>query len=457
MFCFTRLSTAASALLIATFPFAPSAQTTAVDTVEVAAPGASVNTEGLMTAEELETLVAPVALYPDTLLIQILVAATYPLEVIKADQYVDDNAETDAETLKANIEAEDWDESVSVLATAFPDVLSDMADHIDWTETIGTAMLAQDEDVLSAVQVMRAEAQAAGNLESGDEQTVEVTQEDNGDQTIIIQPADPQVVYVPQYDTQKVYVQDTSSNNAATSALMFFGTAVLINEIFDDDDYWGGGYWGCRNCGGWNGRPIVRSPDIDLDVDGNVNIGNRVGDIGGGDRTNIAWKPDERRQTEARDKISKKRNADGGNRLPERQPNRGDDMRDRLSDRSGAADISRPANRDALSNVQRPDRDALKVPDRNKAAIDRTKRTDVADRAKAVNRPAAAKPKVPSDAKAKVAAKKPTAKPRQIAAKKPERKVAPAQKTAIKKHASASKSRAGAKRGKAAKGKARRR
>ena len=97
----------------------------------------------LLTQAELETLVAPVALFPDTLLIQILVAATYPMEIVKSERLLASNADLEPEALKAVVEAEQYDPSVEVLATAFPDVISDMAEHIEWSEAMGSAMLAQ--------------------------------------------------------------------------------------------------------------------------------------------------------------------------------------------------------------------------------------------------------------------------------------------------------------------------
>ena len=106
---------------------------------------ASEETSDRLTDAELQTLVAPVALYPDTLLIQILVAATQPLEIVKAERYLLDNADRDPVELEPEINAMGWDPSVSVLATAFPEVVGQMATHIDWTETVGTAMLAQSE------------------------------------------------------------------------------------------------------------------------------------------------------------------------------------------------------------------------------------------------------------------------------------------------------------------------
>lgn len=341
----------------------------AQDTSDTAQAEASAEQEAqtLLTQEELQELVGPVALYPDTLLIQVLVAATYPLEVVKADRFVQDNK--DAEDLETQIEAQGWDESVAVLATAFPDVLADMAVHIEWTETIGTAMLAQDDDVMAAVQDMRKIAEEAGTLASGDEQTVEVTQ----DETIIIQPTDPEVVYVPQYEPETVYVDDGSDvGDAVAAGVITFATVALISEIFDDDDDWND-YWGCRNCGGWNGNPIIRNPDIDIDIDGDVNIG---------DRDNIGWDPGDERRDKARDEIGKRR-GDGATTMPVKKPDRGDEMRQRLSKETGAADISRPgADRD----VQRPDarRDAV---DRTKAKAPAASKQKAKAKAKVQSRP----------------------------------------------------------------------
>jgi len=335
--------------------------TTATDTA-----ASTEETAGLMTPEELQTLVGPVALYPDTLLIQILVAATFPFDVMKADRVLKDNPGKTPEELKPLIAIQAWDESVAVLATAFPEVLTEMAVHVDWTETMGNAMLAQSDDLLAAVQTMRNQAINAGALISGEEQTVSV---DDG--AVIVQPTDPQVVYVPQYDSQTVYVQD-NSNQALTNTLLFFGTAILINRIYHNNNHWHG-YWGCRNCAGWGGKPIYRDPRVNIGRGGNVNIGNEINIGGGGDRgPGGSWKPEPKRQQEARNKISNKRGPDGATRMPVNRPDsRGDQMRQQLSTQSGARDISRDrgnqpganrpstrqgsSNRDAIARTgQRP-------------------------------------------------------------------------------------------------------
>lgn len=274
--------------------------------------------EGLLSAAELQKLVAPVALYPDTVLIQVLIGASAPLDVVKADRLLRDNPGTPADALEQEIKAAAFDPSVEVLAIAFPQIIREMAVHIDWTDAAGTAMLAQSDDVLDAVQVMRAQAINSGALVSSPEVTVST---DPQTSAVVVQPASPEIVYVPQYDPQVVYAPPAGT--ALATGMVVFGTVALISEIFDDDDDWHG-YWGCRNCGGWGGAPIIRNPDIDIDVDGDVNIGNRV-DIDGG------WKPDNTRVIAARDQISIRRGGDGQG-VPglDRPASRADELRAQL-------------------------------------------------------------------------------------------------------------------------------
>lgn len=332
-------------ILCTTLALAPAATLAQSDAATNTAADAA-EASALLTPEELQKLVGPIALFPDTLLIQVLVGATFPLDIVKADRLLKDNPGAAPEDLKPKIEAEGWDDSVSVLATAFPEVLTEMAVHVDWTQTVGDAMLAQQDDVMAAVQVMRETALDAGTLSSGEQQTVEVTQED-GDQTVIIQPTDPEVVYVPQYDPNTVYVEENSfdAGDAVATGLIAWGTFALIDAIFDDNDPWYG-YWGCRNCGGWGGRPVINNPNVDIDVNGNVNIR---------DRDNVGWKPDERRQNKARDDLSRRREASGGPGVKVDRPDRGDEMRDSLSRKTGAKDISRDKN--ARAQVEQARRD----------------------------------------------------------------------------------------------------
>ena len=400
-----------TALSVVLSGLAHAQETTETDTDVVTTEAeAGVPDASLLTQAEIETLVAPVALYPDTLLIQILVASTQPFEVIKADRFLLENSEVAPEDLKPQIEAEGWDPSVEVLAVGFPDVIGDMAQHIEWTEAMGDAMNAQSDDVMDAVQVLRLQAVNSGALVSGEEQTVEVDTEEN----IIVQPTDPEVVYVPQYDPAVVYQNSTTAGDVIAAAAITFGTVALIDAIFDDDDDWYG-YWGCRNCG-WGGGGIYPYPGggVNIDVDGNVNIGNEIDlgdrdrdrdrdreniDIGDRDRPgNGAWTPDSGKRDEARDKIASKRDPDGKTRVPvDKSATNSDQLRAKLSDRSGAADISRPsANRpggDAGAQVRRPGGGSRDLPQVNRPSAKpaNVKRDAVAKTGAkpSVNRPAA--------------------------------------------------------------------
>ncbi|MEM1429714.1 MAG: DUF3300 domain-containing protein [Pseudomonadota bacterium] len=297
--------------------------------------------EALLTEEELQTLVGPIALYPDTLLIQILVSATVPFDVLKADRFLLENADADAAALADEITAEAWDESVEVLATAFPEIIGQMAEHIEWTEALGTAMLAQQDDVMQAVQDLRAIADENGALASNE--AVEVTQD--AQDNIIVVPSDPEVVYVPQYEPQQVYTTSGSDSvgDAVATGLIIWGTFVVMDAIFDGSN----SYWGCRNCAGWGGGGIYNDIDVDIDIDGDVIIGDRPGQ---------EWRPRPEQRDEARDRIAERRGPDGATTLPVARPSQSDDLRRRLSEQTGAPDIADRANRETLQQI---DRDAL--------------------------------------------------------------------------------------------------
>ncbi len=148
---------------------------------------------------ELDQMLAPIALYPDALLSQVLIASTYPLEVIQADRWVRSNKDLKAEDALKFAENKDWDPSVKALV-AFPDILKRMSEDVDWTQRLGDAFLSNEGDVMDAVQRLRKRAYATGNLEKAKHITVE---RDNNN--IIIEPAEERIVYVPVYDTRVVY------------------------------------------------------------------------------------------------------------------------------------------------------------------------------------------------------------------------------------------------------------
>jgi len=153
--------------------------------------------------EEIEALVAPIALYPDDLLSQVLMASTYPLEVVQAARWVKANPNVKGDAAVKAVENQNWDVSVKSLV-AFPQVLEPMNEKLDWTQKLGDAFLADQKSVLDAVQRLRQQADRAGNLRSNEQQKVVVEQE--AQQTIIkVVPADPQVIYVPAYNPTIVY------------------------------------------------------------------------------------------------------------------------------------------------------------------------------------------------------------------------------------------------------------
>ena len=153
----------------------------------------------ILKPEELDQVLAAIALYPDPLISQILMASTYPLEVVQADRFAKKNASLKGDALTKALEAQDWDPSVKSLVN-FPQVLTMMSEKLDWTQKLGDAFLADDTKVLNAIQSLRAKAQAAGNLKTTKEQTVIVEEK-----IIKIEPANPQVVYVPTYNPTVVY------------------------------------------------------------------------------------------------------------------------------------------------------------------------------------------------------------------------------------------------------------
>ncbi|MEM5458884.1 DUF3300 domain-containing protein [Paraburkholderia phytofirmans] len=158
--------------------------------------------------EEIEALVAPIALYPDSLLSQVLMASTYPLEIVHAARWVKSNPNIKGDAAVKAVEGQPWDVSVKSLV-AFPQVLEPMNDKLDWTQKLGDAFLAQESDVLAAVQRLRSRAEKSGNLKSNEQQKVISEPAPAGGQaaqTIVrIEPANPEVIYVPAYNPTVVY------------------------------------------------------------------------------------------------------------------------------------------------------------------------------------------------------------------------------------------------------------
>jgi len=202
---------------------------------------------------EIDSLVAPVALYPDPLLSQTLVASTYPVELMQLQQWIGKNSSLKDQALANAVAKQPWDASIQGLA-AFPDVVAKLADNIQWTSDLGNAFLAQQSDVMAAVQRMRAKAQGTGTLKTSAQQKVETQATESGQQAIVIEPADPNVVYVPSYDPAVVYgaseeypYPSISYPGYVPGTALAWGTGLALGAA------WGGG-WG-YNCG-WNNGDV---------------------------------------------------------------------------------------------------------------------------------------------------------------------------------------------------------
>jgi len=229
-------------------------------------------------AEQLDSLVAPIALYPDPLLAQTLAASTYPLELLQLHQWLQKNPALKDKALLDAVSKQPWDPSIQAMA-ALPDVVKRLADDIQWTTDLGNAFLAQENDVMDAVQRMRGKAEGTGNLKSTSQQVVETRVVENKE-VIVIEQANPQVVYVPSYNPTVVYgaplypyppIYYPPPGYYAAGMAVSFGVGVAMGAMFS-----GGWGWGAN--WGNNDININRNNNFNrnVNVNGNRNIsGNR--------------------------------------------------------------------------------------------------------------------------------------------------------------------------------------
>lgn len=224
--------------------------------------------EAALKQEELDQLLAPIALYPDSLVSQILMAATYPIEVVQAERWARANDNLKGDELTVALEQETWDASVKSLVN-FPQVLSMMSEQLDWTTKLGDAFLSHQKEVMDAIQRLRGKAKAEGNLETTEQQTV-VVKEEADTQVIVIESASPEIVYVPTYNPTVVYgawpypayppYYYYPPGYVAGTAAISFGVGVACGAAW--------GYaWGHCNWG---------HGDVDIDIDRNTRINNRI-------------------------------------------------------------------------------------------------------------------------------------------------------------------------------------
>ncbi len=233
-------------------------------------------------ADQLDSLVAPIALYPDPLLSQVLVASTYPLEIVQLQQWLQKNKNLKDQALADAVKKQDWDPSIQALAP-LPDVAKYLTENIKWTTDLGNAFLAQQSDVMDAVQRMRKKAQDKGNLKSTEQQKVETEVIDNK-QVIVVQPSSPEVVYVPSYNPTVVYgapaypyppVAYPPPGYYAAGMAISFGVGMMVGAAFGGGWGWGCGWGGNNNVYINNNNNFVRNSNANINR--NTNIANRSG------------------------------------------------------------------------------------------------------------------------------------------------------------------------------------
>jgi hypothetical protein len=211
-----------------------------------------------LTPEALQQLVAPIALYPDALVAQILAASTYPSQIVEADRWLQQHPELRDDKLAEEVDKQSWDASIKAL-TAFSSVLANLDANLSWTSALGDAYFNQQQDVLDAVQLLRTRAKDAGNLQSTPQQTVTIQ-----GPTIIIEPADPDICYVPTYNPLLVYGAPIGIypgylyDSLVEAPYISFGTGIGIGGRFWGGYGWGFHSWGCN----WRGHSVTFNNNI---------------------------------------------------------------------------------------------------------------------------------------------------------------------------------------------------
>jgi hypothetical protein len=236
-----------------------------------------------LSASQIDELVSPIALYPDALVAQILAGSTYPDQIVTANSWLQANSTLNDAQRNDQVNAQSWDPSVKAL-TQFSSVLANMAQNLSWTSALGDAFYNQQADVMASVQRLRAQAKAAGNLKSTPQQTV-TTENQSGQQVIVIQPANPQVVYVPTYNPTVVYgtpyyPPGYSTAALVTTGIISFGVGMAVGAAISGG--WGWNSWGC----GWHGGSVTYNRNVYVSNSNVYRGGNRNNYYNGGNRNN---------------------------------------------------------------------------------------------------------------------------------------------------------------------------
>lgn len=308
--------------------------------------------------EELDQLLAPIALYPDSLLTQVLMASTYPLEVVQASRWAKQNKDLKGDAVAEALEKQPWDPSIKSLVN-FPQVLDMMNEKLEWSQKLGDAFLAQEKDVMATVQRLRAKAQTEGNLKTTKEQVVKVEKE-----VVIIESASPQVIYVPAYNPTVVYgvwpypaypPYYYYPPGYVAGAAFTFAAGVAVGAAW--------GYaWGHCN---WHGG------EVNIDINRNTNINTNIDrsryqskvTTGPGGRGKWQHNPEHRKGVAYRDAATAQRFNKAGTRdVQSRYAYRGRFETSSADLDSGRADQGKDRSADRRQELQ--DRDADRASDR---------------------------------------------------------------------------------------------
>lgn len=349
----------------------------AQESTNAGAQQASAQQPAKIPPEQLDSLVAPIALYTDPLLSQTLVASTYPLEIVQLQQWLQQNKELKDKALADAVQKQDWDPSIQAMA-ALPDVVKLLAENIKWTTDLGNAFLAQQKDVMDAVQRMRNKAKDKGNLKTTEQQKVE-TKVVESKTVVVIEQADPKVVYVPSYDPVVVYgapvyayppVAYPAGYYAAGMALSF-GVGMAMGAA------WGGG-WG-YNCG-WGGNNNVTVNRNNTFVN-NSNRNLQGGNRGQVNRSNWQHNPQHRGGAPYSDRATANRY--GGTARGEARANGQGARQQNVSNRANAG--TGAANRQPAAAANRSDAPRTEAANRGGGGGDRVGNRSVPDTPSARN------------------------------------------------------------------------
>jgi uncharacterized membrane protein YgcG len=212
-----------------------------------------------LSSSQLQALVAPIALYPDALVAQVLAASTFPDQVAVAEYWLQQNKSLTGTALMQAVDKQSWDPSVKAL-TQFPSVLENLSKNLTWTSSLGEAYHSQASEVMTAIQTLRSQAKDKGNLKS----TQQITVVQQSPQTIVIQSANPQVVYVPQYDPAIIYgypyvvpsyvAPVYSTGDMVAASMLSFGAGIAVGAMMSGGCCgWGYSSWNC----GWHGTAVI--------------------------------------------------------------------------------------------------------------------------------------------------------------------------------------------------------